>query len=705
MLSSEMDDTINILLVDDQPENLLTLEAVLSEENYNLVKAGSGEEALRYLLKHDFAVIVLDVQMPGMDGFQTAKLIKAREKTKHIPIIFISANSKETNHLFAGYSVGAMDYMVKPFVPQILKSKIEGFVSLYISNKTLQTQTRLLHQKTHELEKMNSELLRVTYSLSKAEAQARVIHETSIDSMVTFNDEGRILAVNPAVETMFGYQGDALIGQDITRLLPFLSDMENNGVGIHGKYIVGKLTEVQPKRMDGSTFDAEIQIGEAIIEEARIFACTISDITERKRTERALLQAKERAEIAARAKSEFLAMMSHEIRTPMNGVIGMTDLLLETGLSEEQQEYADIIRRSGDALVAIINDILDISKMESGRMELEEQPFNLKGLIEEALDLFTAKSKEYDLEMIYCVTPDLPAWFSGDTTRLRQILMNLVGNAVKFTERGGVYILVDKIQEDDELMEIRFCVKDTGIGIPPDKVEHLFKPFSQLDSSMTRKYGGTGLGLAICKNLVELMGGRIYVETPEEGQGTMFIFTLLLAPYHNPDVLEFEESKNRDVATEGYEQPVSFQSLIAEDRLAAGSPHTDQGSARKRVLVAEDNVINQRLIGCMLGKLEIDMDLAENGAAAVDLALQNRYDLILMDMQMPVMDGLEACRLIQSKDENAPPVVAMTANVLDDDKNKCIEAGMQSVLTKPLKIKQLRNLLNECFNSNQDMKL
>lgn len=784
------DGPINILLVDDHPDNLLALEAVLGDLNYNLVKCLSGEEALRSLLREEFAVILLDVQMPEMDGFETARLIKMREKTRETPIIFISATSKESEHFFTGYEVGAIDYMLKPFVPQILRTKIEGFVRMYIGTKTLQLQTELLHQKTRELEKMNRELMRTAYQLNKTQALARVVQETSSDTMVTFDGDGRILAVNPALTAMFGYQESEVIGAPIEQLIPCFEGgaFKETDADAALSLPTGKRVELAPMRKDGSRFPAEIQVGVATVDEDRIYACTISDMTERKQFELDLMKAKDAAEIAARAKTDFLAMVSHEIRTPMNGVLGMTELLLETGLSPEQQDYAQIIHKSGDALLSVINDILDYAKIESGKLEVEEIPFQLDLIVSETFELFTAKTKQLGLHLAYELDPELPKIVIGDGLKLRQVLINLVGNAVKFTPQGSVRVEARLGRVDENAIEVQFAVHDTGVGIPEEKLPLLFQPFSQVDTSLTRRYGGTGLGLAICKNLVELMRGTIHVEANEEA-GATFRFTVTVKPfaedgglnlegggtdltpwmnqagwlhdarvepgkaaalfeahasaYHSDPIVTLDESadtppddnregrgsgssfdgsgpagsmaaspgrqaaRNERIGLEGRATSripeISFASLFETGNrelscsleVLPEAYHTVNGNTTARVLVADDNEINQKLTIGMLEKLGIQADIAADGGEAVAKSAANHYELILMDMRMPVMDGLEATRqvLAASGEPHSPIVVAMTANVLPVDRQRCLEAGMADFLAKPLQFEAVKRLL------------
>lgn len=692
------DGPINVLLVDDHHDNLLALEAVLGDLNYNLVKCLSGEEALRCLLKDEFAVILLDVQMPEMDGFETARLIKSRKKTQEVPIIFISATSNETEHFFTGYEAGAIDYMLKPFVPQILRSKIEGFVRLYVNSKTLQLQTEMLHQKTQELEQINRELRQTAYQLTKTEALTRVIQETSVDTMMTFDNEGVILTINPALTAMFGYSEEEVLGQKVNLLLPSFC-CEAFDAHSAGGPAVGVRFELEPMRKNGSFFPAEIQLGVAIIDEERIYACTICDTTERKQFEQDLMAAKDTAEIAARAKTNFLAMVSHEIRTPMNGVLGMTNLLLDTELDEEQREYADIIRKSGDALMSVINDILDYAKIEAGKLELEELPFRLDLIIAETLELFLPRSKPVGLELTCLLDPDLPLSLVGDGLKLRQILINLVGNAVKFTSEGSIKVSARLLAEHGQAIVIEFAVEDTGVGIPEDKLPLLFQPFTQVDTSLTRQYNGTGLGLAICKNLVELMSGSISVES-EFQKGTTFRFTVMFSRQADaPSPEEDSPAANGHLPLHRLQaagnDSVNAPYISMQEALLETSCGREEEGEQARVLIVDDNEVNQRLTQRLLSKLGVASDTADDGSAAVKKSADGCYDLILMDMRMPVMDGLEATRhvLAEAKHGKPPIIVAMTANALPTDRERCLDAGMADFLTKPIQFETVVKLL------------
>ncbi len=369
------------------------------------------------------------------------------------------------------------------------------------------------------------------------------------------------------------------------------------------------------------------------------------------------------AEAATTAKSRFLAGMSHEVRTPMNGVIGMIELLMQTPLSAQQQRYANTLSSSGRAMLNIINDILDFSKIEAGKLEFENVDFDLRELIGEALDILLTTAQEKGLKVLCRIQPDVCTAVRGDPGRLRQTLLNLVGNAIKFTNHGSIELDVLTDSSDGEKITIRFEVKDTGIGIPQHKIPLLFKAFEQLDNSSTRQFSGTGLGLAISKRLVELSGGYIEAQSTE-GVGSVFRFTW---------------GFTKQTAENSYKKPIVDAAAIAADLKYI------QG---RRILLAEDNMINQKVALDILDRLGMKAYAAGDGQSAVDALINGDYDLVLMDVQMPVMDGFTATKKIREglagTEKKDLPIIAMTANAMMGDRQNCIDAGMNDYLAKPI---------------------
>ncbi|HEY9077846.1 MAG TPA: response regulator [Anaerolineaceae bacterium] len=615
-------------------------------------------------------------------------------------------------------------------------------------------------------------------------------------AIVVLDQTQKIVSCNPAFESLFGYRLQEVFGSDLDDLVS-TPEWKEQAVGFTRQVAEGGTVHdfAQRRRKDGSLIDVEIAGVPVVISGERLGALAMyHDVTE-------LVQARMAAEAADRAKSEFLANMSHEIRTPMNGVIGMLELALDTSLNSEQRDYLNTARESADALLSLLNDILDYSKIEAGHLDLEKIEFDLRSTVEGVASTLAPRAELKNLEMVSLITHDVPLRLKGDPNRLRQVLVNLVGNAIKFTQRGEVVIRVTSLPAKDERSLLKFSVSDTGIGIPKDRLTAIFNRFTQVDSSTTRKYGGTGLGLTISKQLVEMMGGSISVES-EVNQGTTFSFIIpfergtepVLQP--EPDEIDLKDlhvlvvddnATNRMVLSRMLEifkcrpttiergeeavdvlraaknigdpyqlilldmqmpemdgeatlmrikadpiaamppviiltsmgqrgdaarlealgcsgylvKPVKQMQLFDAIQVVLGSRKTEtqektglvtrhtiseQKRSSMRILLAEDNPINQKLAVTLLQKAGYPVDVVDNGRQATEAIKKRRYNLVFMDVQMPEMDGLEATRLIREIEGTRAhtPIIAMTAHAMKGDRELCMAAGMDGYLSKPL---------------------
>ncbi len=491
------------------------------------------------------------------------------------------------------------------------------------------------------------------------------------DAIIVHDAQGAIVDVNDQMLSLYQVSREQAMTMTI---VDDLSGVDNPlaSLPLHWRQCLAgenQAFEWRARRpVDGQEFDTEVFLARMDFFGERQVVATIRDISERKRVENDLRQARDAANQANLAKSEFVANMSHEIRTPMNGVIGMTQLLLRTDLSAEQRKFANIIRSSSEGLLVIINDILDFSKIEAGRMELEEYPFSLSAMINDLVTLLKPKAQEKGITLDADIDPRLPATLVGDRLRLRQILYNLVGNAIKFTLKGGVTILARVAREEAGTLLLRLEVRDTGIGIPADKQGRIFNSFTQGDTSTTRRYGGTGLGLTISRRLVTLMHGEIGVDS-REGEGATFWLTVPLA--------------------EGYGE-LPEERAMAQEQVAALALAIPGGL---RVLVAEDNPMNQIVAQSYLEAIGCSPDLVADGEQAVQALSAHPYDLVLMDCQMPVMDGYEATRRIRDPSSavlwHEIPIIALTANAIAGDRKGCLEAGMTDYVAKPLEMETM----------------
>lgn len=523
-----------ILIVDDDRGKILAIEAVLQCLNQTIVSVASGEEALRRLLVEDFAVILLDVYMPGLDGFETAELIRQRRRSEYTPIIFLTAYADDA-FAHRGYALGAVDYLLMPASPEVLRAKIAVFVDLFYKSEQVRLQ-----------------------------AEERV-----------------------------------------------------------------QLAQEQAARVE--------------------------------------------AERASVAKSQFLTNISHELRTPMTAIIGMTDLSLMEELPANVREYLSAVQVNAHLLLELLNEILDVSKLEAGTLTLESTPLQLRKILSELRHTFGHRAEQRGLQFEVCVDQAVPNHLIGDSLRLRQVIYNLLANAIKFTERGRVRLDVRVDSACDREAWIRFTVSDTGIGISAANQERIFAPFTQVDASTRRRRDGAGLGLAISGDLIQAMGGRRSLRS-ELGKGSEFTFIVPL----------LIDGSKIDKIPQGAPQLSSPSNPIVGDNAASGP---------LCVLLAEDTPTNQLLVRHALQKRGHRVVVAGDGRTAVDCARRGEYDVILMDLQMPDMDGFEATAAIRRLPGKHPPIIALTAHTMVGDRERCLAAGMENYLSKPIDLKEMISMI------------
>ncbi|MBF0157435.1 MAG: response regulator [Magnetococcales bacterium] len=623
-----------VLIVDDEQHNIHVLGQALKHLCRVLV-ATSGEQALQKLASPPYPdMLLLDIMMPGIDGFEVCRRLPPPVGPADIPVIFITAMDSEEDEA-RGFALGAVDFITKPIRPAIVRARVL-------------THLTLLARKREILK--SGELLRATL-------------ESTREGILAVGSDGTITHANSHFFRFFNLSPQLWLPGGAQQLQAALTTLLVNDDPFPVKFGQGP-------QSTGTESDI------LRFRDGRILACysvpliqngavtgrvwNFSDITQQKLYEAQLLQARGEAEAANKAKGSFLATMSHEIRTPLNGVMGMAELLLELELPPKGEEYVRTIHRSGQALLTIINDVLDYSKIEADKLQLESIPFCLTHLLQDLSLLFQGFAGKKAIAFVQEIDPRLPEWIEGDPTRLRQILINLLSNAVKFTKKGRVTLAAALVTTPTRESRIRFEVRDTGLGISPEQFSRLFRSFEQASSAIARQHGGTGLGLALTRKLVHLMQGEIDVEsTPDVGT----LFRVML-PLRVCDPVADRTSLSQTIESGNSELP-----------LPTGI----------RILVAEDDPINRAVIGGLLRGIDGVIDYAENGQEAVEMLQASPYDLVFMDCQMPVMDGFTACRTWRALEGERPiPIVALTAYAMPEDREKCLAAGMNDYLPKPV---------------------
>ncbi|MBF0381628.1 MAG: response regulator [Magnetococcales bacterium] len=812
-----------ILVVDDIEANQIALTMVLKSVDAEVLTANDGNEALAMCARHDFALMLLDVNMPGMDGYEVAKLLRQREETSRLPILFVTGQqSIDSNQLEKGYATGAVDFLLKPINNQILISKANVFLELYNQRRNQERYTKQLETQKKQLDTTIQEKEKLSNQLQDAlEINQKIFSATNHGVIAYLAHNGKCVFANQVAASLLGAKSSEDILQQNFRKIK--SWQVNGGILETALDVLayGEDKEVEFNLI--TTFGKKVWLNIFLTRFNSLgkqhLLVIFRDISEKKQAEKNLIQAQSEALAASRAKSEFLANMSHEIRTPMNAVIGLTNLALETDLSPKTEDYLIKASRASRSLMHIINDVLDFSKIEANKLELESSEFILRDIFDQLADLFRIQVEEDGVELIMGIAKDSHHMLVGDSLRLEQILMNLLSNAIKFTSDGEIVVFAKAVDVAEDSVKVEFSVQDTGLGMTQEQLQTLFAPFVQADSSTTRDYGGTGLGLSISKRLVEMMDGRIWVES-EPGKGSTFRFNCVFGrnpdaepenslnipvdlqnkkalvvddslacrnvilemlelftfkttavssvvaakealhegvdsgtPYHlllvDGQILEIDAFFTADKIVEksgesfptktvlmtnfnreddikilldhdaiaGYiTKPLTLGNLYYEVMNLLGNqverpqlPNHDKfdplqvakqiGGAK--VLLVEDNSINRQVAGEILQSVGLNVENAKNGRQAIAMVEKMEFAAVLMDIQMPLMDGYEATRQIRKKFSSAKlPIIAMTAHAMVGDREKSLSFGMNEHVTKPINKKQLFSTLVKWIKPN-----
>lgn len=632
-----MPEKIKILIIDDDEVDRATVKRSLKSAGMEAetFMADSASAGLKLIKEHTFDCLLIDFKLPDMDGLELLQEI--RKINKIVPVLLVTSYGDERVAAEA-IKMGASDYISKSLLtPESVSHSLRTAIRL----------ARIEQEKSAA-----EESLKDTQNQLQTIIQNTPIVLWGIDNEGIFN-----FSAGKGLEFV-GIKGNSAIGKSIYDIFKDWPELINNvNRALRG--------EIRKAATPVNGFVFETLYRQTLNDKGEVIGLTgISfDITDRVKSEKALEKARDLAEESVKIKEQFFTNMSHEIRTPMNGIIGLTGVLLKTELNEEQRTYLDAIRTSSERLMVIINDLLDFSKIESGKISLEETNFNLRKVIGENIELLNPKAAERENRLKVIVDAEVPDEVAGDPVRLSQVLTNLIGNAIKFTEKGQIRILVENLNETPEEVTLEFEIQDTGIGIPEDKLSSIFESFTQASNDTTRKYGGTGLGLTISRQLIEMQGGKLNVRS-KPGEGSTFSFTL------------------------------TFKKAIGEKATPKAEEVLDIDPSELgelNILLAEDNEINQLLAKKVISDWGFNLDIAANGRIAVDMLKEKDYDVILMDMQMPEMDGYEATVYIRNEmgPKSNTPIIAFTAHATKTEIGRCMLAGANAYVSKPLKPNEL----------------